>query len=71
MGQVRDDVSDRHRTDDVGLPIEDLAYLLIILSGVATLVLELPWWILVVWLVISTTTMIRIETNSREIRRED
>lgn len=68
MGQVRADVPGRHRTDDVGLPLEDLAYLLITLSGVAALVLELPWWILVVWLVISTTTMIRIETNSRKIR---
>jgi hypothetical protein len=42
--------------------------LLITLSGVAALVLELSWWLLVVWLAISTATMIRIETNSRKIR---
>lgn len=58
-------------TPDVGIPFEDLVYLLIVLSGVAVVVLELSWLVLVLWLTISTTSMIRIETNSRKIRHED
>ena len=41
---------------------------MITLSGVAGLVLEMPWWILTVWVVASTVAMLRIETNSRKIR---
>lgn len=53
------------------MPDEDLVYLMIFITGVAALVMEMPWWILVIWLVISTVWMLRIETNSRKVRRED
>lgn len=53
------------------MPDEDLGYLLIVLTGVAAVVLEMPWWILVIWLAFSTTYMLKVETNSRKIRHED